>query len=84
MKIIIAGTRTITSYKTVLDAIRESQFIITELVTGGYKGTEELAKRYAHIHHIPIKTFPINFKNEGWFYSEKDDNTLKKIFEEFK
>jgi tetratricopeptide (TPR) repeat protein len=25
-----------------------------------------------------------SFKKEGWFYSEKDDNALKKMFEEFK
>lgn len=67
MKVIIAGTRTITSYKLVLDAIRESGFTITELVSGGYKGTEQLGLRYATIHNIPVKTFPTNFKDEGWF-----------------
>lgn len=67
MKVIIAGTPTIKSYKLVLDAIRESKFEITELVSGSYKGAGELGVHYAHIHNIPIKVFSTNFKDEGWF-----------------
>lgn len=61
MKVIVAGTRTITSYVTVVSAIMESDFEITELVSGSCRGVDKLGEMYVSIHKIPIKRFPPNW-----------------------
>jgi tetratricopeptide (TPR) repeat protein len=55
-----------------------------------YKNDMENAKKYINrakglnaILKQGVEGFE-SFKKEGWFYSEKDDASLKKMFEEFK
>ena len=47
MKVAIVGPREITDYKVVVDAIKASTFKITEVVSGGAKGIDSLAEKYA-------------------------------------
>ena len=47
MKVIIAGGRDYHEYETLLEAIKESQFDITTVVSGGAKGVDALGERYA-------------------------------------
>ena len=42
MKVIIAGSRNFTDYKVLQDAIKNSGFKITEVVSGGAKGVDSL------------------------------------------
>jgi predicted Rossmann-fold nucleotide-binding protein len=63
MKVIIAGSRSISNYKTVCDAVRESGFVISEVVSGGAKGVDKLGERFAKEHNIPVKVFPADWKN---------------------
>jgi len=65
MKTIIAGSRTIKNYVTVLDAIIKSKFDITEVVSGTAKGVDELGEVYAKINNIPIKQFPADWETHG-------------------
>ena len=40
MKTIIAGSRTIVDYQALLDAVVDSNFDITEVVSGGARGVD--------------------------------------------
>jgi hypothetical protein len=57
MRVIIAGSRNITDYAFVQEAVRESGFDITEVVSGGAKGVDLLGERYAEENNINIKRF---------------------------
>jgi hypothetical protein len=64
---IIAGSRSITDYETVYEAIRESGWMndITEVVSGCANGVDKLGERFARDHNIPISQFPANWKKYG-------------------
>jgi len=65
MKVIIAGSREITSMHYVNLAIQESGFDITEVVSGGARGVDQLGERWAKEHGIPIKRFLPNWEKYG-------------------
>ena len=62
MKTIIAGTRTITDPKQLLNALASVTWEITEVVCGGAKGADALGKQWAQDNHIPVKMFPADWK----------------------
>lgn len=53
VKTIIAGSRTITDKALVEQAVMESGFHITEVVSGGAKGVDRLGIRWANQHNVP-------------------------------
>ncbi len=57
MKVIIAGSRTITDMKVVFDAIAESDFEITEGVCSGARGVDDCGKQYCLYNNIPCRIF---------------------------
>jgi len=66
MKVIIAGTRTLTNWQffvDLLDTIDRSEW--TEVVSGGAKGADEFGERYAEMHKIPLKVFPADWNKYG-------------------
>jgi len=63
MKTIIAGTRSITDYQMVCDAIEQSGFQITQVVSGGANGVDSLGEQWAREHGVPIKIFKPNWKD---------------------
>lgn len=65
MKVIIAGSRTITDYDVVVDAILHSGFKITEVVSGCAQGVDSLGERYAKQNHIRITQFPADWSRYG-------------------
>jgi len=65
MRCIIAGSRTITDYATVIEAIIKSGFGITEIVSGTARGVDSLGEQYALENNIPIKKFPANWDKYG-------------------
>lgn len=58
MKTIIAGSRDITDYLEVKKAVLKSDFIITEVVSGGARGVDKLGERFAELYDLPVKVFP--------------------------
>ncbi len=69
MKLIIAGSRTITNYSIVYGAVisrfyKDSIFDhnITEIVSGGAKGVDILGERFAMNEQIPYKIFPAEWE----------------------
>lgn len=65
MKVIVAGSRSITDYFVVETAIKESGFKIDELVCGGAKGVDSLGRDWAFLNSIPVKEFPANWNLHG-------------------
>lgn len=65
MKVIIAGCRDFNDYAHVCQAIKESEFDITELVSGGASGVDRLGERYAKEIKIPLKLFPADWTKHG-------------------
>ena len=65
MKVIIAGSRTINDYLIVYNAIQQSNFDITEVISGGCRGPDLLAEQWAKEYNIPIKRFDANWKKYG-------------------
>ncbi len=65
MKIIIAGSRNITDYNVVIKAIKESEFNITEVISGGAKGVDSLGELYALRNNIPVKLFSADWNKFG-------------------
>lgn len=67
MKIIVAGSRSITDYglvaRVINDTLRERFIEITELVSGGAKGVDKLGEMWAESHAIPIRRFPAEWNN---------------------
>jgi hypothetical protein len=57
MKVIIAGSRSITDYEVVKLAVQQSGFQITEVVSGGAHGVDALGERWAIENSIPVKQF---------------------------
>lgn len=57
MKVIIAGSREGITANDVDTAIRESGFVITEVVSGGARGVDRMGEQYARYYGIPIRQF---------------------------
>ncbi len=67
MKVIIAGSRGITSLDVVAFAVYKSGFFtkVTEIVSGGAKGVDSLGEAIAHRLGLPIKTFIPDWNKHG-------------------
>lgn len=68
MKIVIAGSRTITDINILLKAIKLSEYKITkqdEIVSGGAKGVDSLGEKYAKNKGITIKLFKPDWNKYG-------------------
>ncbi len=68
MKIVIAGSRTITDLNILLKVIELSGYKITqqdEIVSGGARGVDTLAEIYAKKKMIPIKIFKPDWNKYG-------------------
>lgn len=57
MKTIIAGSRGITDFNVIASAVQDSNFQITEVVSGTARGVDKLGEKFATINSIPIKQF---------------------------
>jgi hypothetical protein len=57
MKVIIAGSRTITEYYLIENAIAYSGFKITEVVSGTARGVDRLGEIYAAKMNLPLTMF---------------------------
>ena len=64
MKVIIAGSRTITNEQAIFTAIKESGFEITEVVSGGAAGVDKFGEKYANRYDIPLKIFPADWEKK--------------------
>lgn len=65
MKVIIAGSRTITDPKILAEAITASGFEITEVVSGGAQGVDTLGECWASDNGRKVTCFPAKWKIHG-------------------
>ncbi len=65
MKVIIAGSRTITDYGLLVLAINRSCFDVTEIISGGAQGVDKMGERYAKEHGILLTIFPADWYKNG-------------------
>lgn len=65
MKVIIAGSRTITDYETLKSAIKLSEFKIIEVVSGGAIGVDALGERFAKTNNILLTRILANWNFYG-------------------
>ena len=65
MKTIIAGSRTISDYAVVADAVKASGFEVTEVVSGAAQGVDKLGEIYAQKNNVSLKRFPAEWDKYG-------------------
>jgi len=65
MRLIIAGSRSIIDIAHIRNAIRESGWTPTEIISGDAEGADKLAIRYAKENHIDLAIFPANWRKYG-------------------
>lgn len=62
MKVIIAGGRDIEDWDALTDAIKESGFEITHVISGGADGVDTMAVEWAKQEEIPWTVYPAKWK----------------------
>lgn len=65
MHCIIAGSRSITNYDLVVQAIEESGFLLTEVISGHAKGVDQLGERWAKEHNVRLHIMPAEWAKYG-------------------
>lgn len=65
MRTIIAGPRSITDDMLLIQAVHESGFYITHVLSGGARGVDRMGENYAGRHKIPWTSYPANWRAYG-------------------
>lgn len=65
MKVIIAGSRTIADMAMLVQAIADSGFEITEVVSGGARGVDKLGELWAVQNFTTATVFPADWSSHG-------------------
>lgn len=65
MKIAIVGSREYTNYSEFCEHISNSKFTISHIISGGARGTDSMAERYAKQHNISITIYEANWEKYG-------------------
>ena len=65
MKVVIAGSRSITDLSVLKDAIFQSDFLVSEVVSGCARGVDKLGELWAEDNDVPVKEFPANWGRFG-------------------
>lgn len=65
MKTIIAGSRSFNCYLTLLEAIRQFPFEITEVISGTARGADMLGEQWAAEHNLPVSRIPADWAKYG-------------------
>lgn len=65
MKVIIAGSRAVTNYDTVRQAIAQSRFPVTRVISGAARGVDQLGARWAKDHALPLLRMPAQWDTYG-------------------
>jgi predicted Rossmann fold nucleotide-binding protein DprA/Smf involved in DNA uptake len=65
MKVIIAGSRDIQNYSLIVDAVEESGFSVTHVISGGASGVDQLGEQYAINLHLNLTIFEADWEQHG-------------------
>lgn len=64
MKVIVAGSRTITEMEHLEEAIQASGLAITEVVCGEAAGVDRMGRHWAERNNIPVQSFPAAWERD--------------------
>ena len=65
MKVIIAGSRTVTDMRHLEAAIARFDHPITAVISGCAKGADRLGERWAESYGIPVERYPADWDTHG-------------------
>ena len=65
MNVAIIGSRSFTDYERAEEFLSVLDLDITRIISGGAKGADAIAERYASEHGIPITVYPADWKRYG-------------------
>ena len=65
MKVAIVGSRSFDNYYHLASELDKRKHEITEIVSGGARGADALAKKYAELNGITYTEFPANWEKYG-------------------
>lgn len=65
MRVIIAGSRDISNYTLLQEAITSSGFIPTEVISGGAYGVDRLGEQYAKTNNLTLSVFRADWELFG-------------------
>jgi hypothetical protein len=65
MKLIIAGSRTVTDYQLLCQTLAPEKHRITQVIIGGARGADRLGIRWALSHSVRLKGFPADWQRFG-------------------
>lgn len=65
MKTIIAGSRNITDYSIVEDALTKISWRVTGVVSGTARGVDRLGEQWARNHGVTVRQFPADWDKYG-------------------
>jgi len=65
MRTIIAGSREIRDYLLIVQAVENSGFVPTVIISGGARGVDRLGERYGAMHDIPTRVFLPDWETIG-------------------
>lgn len=57
-EVVVAGSRYIKDYKTVKEAIEDSGFDISKVISGGAEGVDTLAENWAEENTVDVERYP--------------------------
>ena len=63
VRLAVVGSRTFRDYAFLRNVL--GQFRIAEIISGGARGADSLAERYAHERGLPIRVFPADWDTHG-------------------
>lgn len=65
MRVIIAGSRYFNNFEVLQEAIRQSGFVITSVVSGCAPGVDTMGELYAAKYALPVDRHPANWQLFG-------------------
>jgi hypothetical protein len=65
VKVIIAGSRSVKRLEDVAQAVKESGFTITTVISGTAAGADRLGEEWARDKGIPVERFPADWEKHG-------------------
>lgn len=57
MKVILAGSRGITDFGILDQVVAHSKYFVSEVVSGGARGVDQLGEQWAKIYNHPVRQF---------------------------
>jgi hypothetical protein len=79
MKVIVAGSREIVDYDLVIQAIKESGFEVTQVISGTARGVDTLGARYGKENNIPVREMSANWDQWGKMAGFKRNEEMAQV-----